>query len=253
MLLRFETLSLFILSLFAAVTTFNSGQLLIRLTVFILISISVEYIFTEYYKPEEKFNSHNLSLAIIIFLLTDKNMILFLPIFALVIAHFSLHLLGKDGRIIFNPITFSLFLMGFFGLNISWWGINTGLFLIFIMILAGGIKTFIARNIKAVLIFLASVVFFGYIFTFNILFSIKQLFIPGFLFFALYLLFKNPSINNNSEKLKIIYAITVSFIAVIITKFGLSLDPLISSLVITDSAFFVLEKLNPPGVTAKGS
>jgi hypothetical protein len=151
--------------------------------------------------------------------------------------------LKTDGKIIFNPVIPGLFILSFFGLQISWWGTSTGTFLILIMILLGIAKTIFERNIKNVSIYLLSIVAFGFVFSLNLLFSVKQLFVPGFIFFSLYILYQNRFRKSGFTLPGYYYGIVAAFFAIIIPKIGFFSDPLITSVVLTDIAFFILEKL----------
>ena len=237
----YNTFFLFVISLSTMLFYPYETGLLLRLGLLVLVSVACEFVLINLNKNDSETNIQNTAFSFIIFLISDPQGNLFLPLFAVILAQLSYHLLKSDNKPAFNSPGLSVFILSLFGLKVSWWGIHNGYFVMFLMVLFGLIKIYIEKTYRLQALFFISIISLSFIFTFNPLFSIKQLFVPGFLFFGLYMLTQNlPEALPNMRK-NIFYVVAVAIFALIIPKFGFFTDPLISSIVLADLTLFSIK------------
>lgn len=210
-----------------------------RLFLFLLTSISAEYISTNLFKNRFGFRMQNISIPFFIFLITDPQINIFLPIFAVILSHLSYYFLVYNEKPIFNSAALGIFLLSLFGLKITWWGISSGILIIIATVVFGLLKSIKERSIRIVGIYLLSVIIISLLFSFNPLYSIKQIFIPGFIFFCLFILTQNISLILYNIRTSILYVVSASVIAITFPKLGVFTDPLITSIVFTDLGFII--------------
>ncbi len=227
----------------------DSNQLLQRLLLLILVSLSTEYILINVFKTRSIFNIKNISSAFFIFLITDPQTNIFLLIFSIIFCHLSYQLINYDRESIFNSPVLSIFIFSLIGLKVSWWGINSSFLIIFIMILLGIANNYFYKSLRIISLYFLLIFTFSFIFSINPLYSIKQLMVPGLLFFGFYLLTKNMSLILHDNRLSSWYVISASLLAITIPKFGFFTDTLITSVVITDLGFFVIKLLRPQKIS----
>lgn len=240
--LYIQTISLIIISLFVILFSNQIFYLFPRFLIIFSVSIMLEYILTNYFYKASQFNIQNISFALIIFLITDPKIGIFLPIFLTIVAHLSFYFIKYKDKPIFNTVVLSIFIFSLFGVKITWWGIDSGTFIVLLMMFLGILINYFNRTLFLSALYFLTVFTLSNIFSFNPLFSLKQFLVPGFLFFGLYLIHNNLELKPNNLRLNIIYIALASFLALTVPKFAIFTDPLITSLVFTDLIFFLTNK-----------
>ncbi len=236
-LLSLQTGFFLVISIVASFFHQGTGSLFLRIFLLTIVSFSTNYVLTLLFKTKLSSSNNVVSYAFFLFLITDPQTSIFLCIFALILIQILDRLLGENYKNIFNAFTLGLFLTTFLGLKISWWGIDTSTIVFLIIILFGLLKSYKENTLRIVGFYIASILLFSFIFSLNTAYSVKQIFVPGFIFFTLFIL--PLSVNRLlNYKNKIIYCITSAFIALTSPKFGIFTDPLITSIVIADFIFF---------------
>lgn len=186
---------LFLLLVFSIIACFfsieNTQKLFFILFLLILVSISTEYLLTNFIKTGIEFNIQNITTAFYIFLISDVNSNIFMSVFAVIVSVLCIHLIKHKGLPVFNSTALSLLLFSFLGLKISWWGISINNFILLFLLISGISLNFFDKTLRSLGYYYFFIFTFGLLFSFNIFLSLKQLLIPGFVFFAMFLFRKS--------------------------------------------------------------
>lgn len=234
--------SLALITFFTLLTPGVNENGFFKLFVLILASISSNFILSNVFKTVTAPFVESLIPAFIIFLITDYNSQIYLQIFAVILSIFIIYFIKYETRAVFNDISLALFTISFFGLKMDWWGTNTSFVAVSLIFILGVLAVIIYKSILPTVIFFLATFAINIIFTFNLWFALKQLVVPGFVFFAFFLLFRNKSILSSPLKSRL-YPLVVSFLAIATPKLGIFTEPLITSLVLTDLGFLLLKKI----------
>ena len=234
--------SLALITFFTLLTPGVNENGFFKLFVLILTCLAANFILSNVFKTVTASFVESLIPAFIIFIITDYDSQIYLQIFAVILSLFINYFIKHEGREMFNDISLALFTVSFFGLKIDWWGTNTSFLVISLIFIFGVFSVISYKSVLPTVIFFLATFSINIIFTFNLWFAIKQLFVPGFVFFAFYLLVRNKSILASPLKSRL-YPLVVSFLAITTPKLGLFTEPLITSLVLTDLGFLVLKKI----------
>lgn len=230
-------LSLAIISFFALL----GGEVergFVRILVLILASLSTHFIIANIFKATRLAFTESALPVFVFFLITDPRNSIFLIIFGVILSLIFSNFLRFGSKEAVNSTALSLVIMSTLGLQITWWGTNTNLVVVGLILALGIAGVSVSKNTLPTTVFFVTTFLVNVLFTLNLGFSFKQLLVPGFIFFSFFLLPAEFMLGSHLKKW--VYPALAALIAITLPKLGFFTDPLLSSLVITDLVFAAL-------------
>jgi len=213
-----------------------------RLLLILAVSWISEYTISIYQKLKKPDFLSAVVIAETIFLIASLSVNTFQILLATVSAIGGKHYLKVGEKQLLNPSAFGLFIAGFFGLTINWWGLLPGIiFSTLIILTTGFVSVYKQRQELIIISFLLTVIILSFLFSGNLFASFAQILLGSFWFFTMVLL-PDPETAPFLPKLKIAYGALTAFLAFFIAKFVGGVEPLTTSLLISNLLFWYIEK-----------
>lgn len=237
-------LSLFGVALFAVLGNF-SLNLVFRYLVILGFTLGLEYLLWKLRKIHPFLPSASFVTATIVFLLSEPSTPIYLVLLAPIFAVLQKQFIRPWGSHIFNPAGFGLLASAYFGNIVSWWGPNTNLITLLIVVLAAGYVSAIkVGQWKIILPFLLTSVLVSFIRSGNLTTALGQLTVGAFLFFS-FVMLPEPATAAQNNITKPLYGIMVAIIPFLILSVPNIADLQLASLMAGDAAFKIVDKLLP--------
>lgn len=226
-------MAFFLLIIYLSAYFFSPSPAKIWLLILALSSTLIsDWIFTRLRHSPPFLLSAAMVSGLIIALLTDPNLLWYIPVTTGALAMFSKNFLRFSGRHIFNPAAFGLFISALiFQTGVSWWAVSFQAFpqnLIFFLVLLSPAYVSIKRIRKSFAIF-------SFLATYALIFLTLP-FDPTVLFFALVML-PEPMTTPYVKKYQIIFGVFVAIAAFLLSSVSFA-DPLIAALLLGNLVFF---------------
>lgn len=225
-------LALFAIAVFAIAGHFSSA-LILRYLIIFGFTLGFEYILWKIRKIHPFLPSASFVTATIIFLLSEPTTAFYFPLIAVVFAVLQKQFIRFWGNHIFNPAGFGLLVSAYFGNIVSWWGPNTSLITLLLVVFAAGYVSAIkVGQWKITLPFLLTTVLIS---------GLGQLMVGAFLFFA-FVMLPEPATAAQNNWTKPIYGILVAILPFIFANFLFIPDPQLGALLAGNLIFKFIDK-----------
>lgn len=204
----------------AAVAARFSFEIVLRYFIILGFTLLLEFLFWKIRKIDPFLPSAGVVTATIIFLLSDPRTPLYLILLAPLFAVATKQFLRLWNNHVYNPAAAGLFVSSYLGNQVSWWGTNTSL-IAMVLIIGGAafVSLYTVRQWRIVLPFLLILILTG---------GLVQLRTGTIWFFALVML-PEPMTAAKGAITKFIYGGLVSLIYFALSAFPV-IDPLLGSL-----------------------
>lgn len=235
-------LSLLGVVIFAVLGNFSIG-LAIRYLIIFGFTVGIEYILWKIRGIDPFLPSASFVTATIIFLLSDPSTTFYFPLIAVALAVLQKQFIRPKGNHVFNPAAFGLFFSAYFGNTISWWGPNTNLTTLLVVVLAAGyVSALKIRQWKIILPFILVTVLASFVRSGDLVLSLGQLTVGAFLFFA-FVMLPEPMTAAKGNWTKPIYGVLVAVLPFLLIRVPNISDLQIASLLIGNLIFKFVDNL----------
>lgn len=234
-------LSLLLIAVFAIGYNF-SFLIILRYLVIFGFTVGFEFVLWKIRRVPNFLPSASFVTATIIFLLSDPTTLFVFPLIAVAFAVLQKQFIRPWGNHLFNPAGFGLFISGYLGNVISWWGPNSGTLILFLIVLASGYVSQIrVGQWKITIPFLLTSLLLVFMRTGNLPASLGQFYVGAFLFFS-FVMLPEPATAAQGNWTKPIYGILVAVLPFIFAGIPFISDLQLMSLIIGNGVFKVIDR-----------
>lgn len=226
-------LVLFAVSAAAIIARF-SPELILRYFTILAATLLIEFVFWKIRRIDPFLPSAGVVTATIVFLLSDPKTPIYLTLLAPLFAVATKQFLRFWDNHVFNPAAAGLFLSSLLGNQITWWGPNSSLIVIGIIILGASlVSLFTVRQWSIVIAFaLVLLLTQGY----------TQFIAGGTIWFFMLVMLPEPMSAAKGSITKPIYGGLVALVYFVLTRFPV-IDPLLGSLLTGNLIFKFADRL----------
>jgi len=223
-------ISLLINFLFSS-QTFGLSQTLPQLFLAVLTTFILDSIILYIKFKRSVFSDSAIISGLFIGLILSPGQVLYIPVFAGVIAILSKHIIGFKGQHFLNPAMFGMFITSLiFGATLSWWGASS----IIAVLVMGLLVNYQFKRFNQSLTFIATYAVLTLLFSvFNPTITTAELFNPVLYFFALFMFIEprtSPKSKNNRTIYGLIGGIIVFLSVIFLPQYNFAAGLLVSNI-----------------------